>query len=49
MISLIIKEDEKLRTKEQEIIKVNFEAILKISDTTKHQSSKQHRTKYTQW
>ena len=40
MISFIIKEDEKLRSKEQEIIKVNFEAapptILKMSDNTNH-------------
>ena len=48
MISLIILKDEKMRTKEQEIIKVNFEAapptILKISDTTHHQDNTEQNT-----
>ena len=48
MISLIILEDEKMRTKEQEITKVNFEAapptILKISDTTYHQDNTEQNT-----
>ena len=47
MISFIIKEDEKLRSKEQEIIKVNFEAAPPNIPKTNHQPPKQHRTQYT--
>ena len=49
MITLIIKEDENLRSKDQELIKVNFEnklpsTILKISDTSNHQDSTEQNT-----
>ena len=44
----MILEDERMTTKEQEIIKVNFEAapptILKISDTTNNQDNTEQNT-----